>query len=308
MNFMAMGGVSGIGYGGSYGYGSDYESWVSSAKTQEKELQESLGISSGEKTESTGKTNSTGSSGKTNYSASTSANGFLRSYQTVLTDLEEAAGKLDTSSANNVFSQYDKAVSNLSKAVTDEEKQTAQKSVDKAMDNIVSAMQDFADEYNRTTSFLKANSGSYGAAADGLSAFKRSMTTEKALKTVGMSLDTSGNLQVNEKELREKLSESYDFVKETVGGQFGIAERVGNKATSILDSPASRLLNSTGSSEGTEEVETYGTNKTSPTASSRLSSAMSSSNSFTSFANFAKGGAFNLGNYYTVGMLLNTLA
>ena len=180
-----------------------------------------------------------------------------------------------------------------------------EKDVEKAFGNVVSAINTFVEDYNSTISFLKNNNGMTATAADDLASFQRSTLTDKALQTFGLSKDKDGYLSVDEKKLTETLEEGYDFVKETIGGQYGIAERVGSKATKILDSSVDQILgtNKTSSADDTEK-------KTSSTSSTNKSSSKSNytlPDGMTSFANFAKSGAYNLTNYYAVGMLLNTI-
>ena len=123
-----------------------------------------------------------------------------------------------------------------------------------------------------------------------------------------MKVDTNGKLQVDEDKLRKALSETYGHVKEAIGGQYGIADRVGSRATYVLDSPVDTIVDgkttsSTSSADSTNQSSS--SSSASSTASSTKASSMS--DSFMQFANFAKGGAFNLTNYYAVSML-NILA
>ena len=114
-----------------------------------------------------------------------------------------------------------------------------------------------------------------------------------------------------EKKFKEALEKDPEFIKNAIGGQFGIADRLGAKASAILDSSVDEVLNK-GTTSGTgkhsatsssEAVETYGT---SPVNTKNVSTA-NLNDSFKQFASFARGGAFNLGNYYAVSML-NILA
>lgn len=313
---MATGGIGGVGTDYGYGFhyntgyngGNDYESWTDSANKKAEELKESLGIKEGTtSTDKTSSSSSTSSTNKTNYGTAATGAGYLRGYQVALEDLEEASMALRMENEDNVFAKYEQALMDAEKAVeggnADEIKAT-QEAVEKAAGNIVSAIDKFVKEYNNTLSYLKNNNGATATAAEDLAAFQRGVTTDKALKTIGLSKDKDGFLSVDEEKLTDTLEKGYDLVKEVVGGQYGMADRVGRRATYILDSPVDRIMGS-GKDTSTEESD-----KTSSSSSSNKSSAVSKASlpdSLTSFANFAKGGAFNLTNYYAVGMLLNTI-
>lgn len=280
----------------------DYEGWVSNANSKAESLQSK--VSSTSSTSSSNKTTSTSSVDTSSSSV------FLMNYQMQLTDLEAASARLQLGKEDNVFSKYESALSDLNKAVTDDEKKAAQEAVDKAKEDIKTAMTDFADQFNKTMSFLESNSSRSSTVENHLASMKRSLLTSNALKTVGLSTDAYGKLHVDEKGLDKALNESYDHVKETMGGQFGIAERVGSKATSVLDTSVDKIVGSGSSTSGTNGTESKDSSSSSSSSSSKSSSALSSASmpdSLTSFYNFARAGAFNLTNYYAVGMLMNTV-
>ena len=311
---MATSGIGGVGMGYGYGYNTgynnnmDYESWVNNANDKADELKD--------KYTSTGSTSGTGSTSDTSkpttsvtdkYGTASTPSAYLRSYQMALEDLEKSSSALQIYEKDNVFEKYEQALAKADEAAKSGDANAikdAQDSVEKAFGNMVSAIEKFVDDYNTTMSFLKNNNGMTATAAEDMASFERSTLTDKALQTFGLSKDKDGFLSVDKKKLTESLEQSYDFVKETVGGQYGIAERVGTKATRILDSPVDRILG-TNSTEKTDEISKK--ENSSSTSGKTSSSKSAMTDSFTSFANFAKSGAFNLTNYYAVGMLLNTV-
>lgn len=298
----------------------DYQGWVNNANSQASALKDRIGYEDDSSTSSVNSTSSTSSSSSTDKTSSsnnsaatssynsavTSTSSFLLNYKQSLTELESASKKLQVGAKDNVFSKYESAVSALSKAGTSDEKKAAQAKVDKAQEDIISAINDFADKYNSTVSFLESNSSRSAGAARQLESLKRTLPTDNAMKkALGMSLDTTGKLQVNSDELKKALDSGYELAKDVMGGQYGIAQRTGTKATSILDSSIDTVVGSSNTASTSASDE-----KQSSSASfdySDLSSDSSMSAYFTSFANFAKSGAYNLSNYYAVGMLLNTL-
>lgn len=300
-----------------YGYNSPYtnayQSWVDTANSQTDSLKDKLGYT--EETESTSSSSKTSSSSSTSNTSSTassasakSTSSYLLSMKQVLTDLENASAKLQVSNKNNVFSKYESALAKLSAAGTDEEKKAAQTAVDKAKDEIASAVKDLADKYNSAVSFMSSNAGNSAAMARNLTSLERSIPTEGALKTLGMSVDTTGKLQVDTDEFKKKLDGGYDFVKNTMGGQYGIAQRTGSKASAMLDSSIDSLLGTSSRASASTAAKASSAAKANDLSSLLGSTDDMSTAYFSSFANFAKSGAFNLSNYYAVGMMLNTFA
>lgn len=290
---MSVSGISGLGYGSSFGYSNStmVDDWYNSANSATDQIKNSLGIDkSGEST----KTDSTSST------KPSSTSSFLMQYQSALEDLEEASAKLQTSQADNVFSQYEKAV-----------KEGDETAIKKAMDNIVSAAQDFAKQYNNTVSLLKNNVGRGSALSSQLSAFERAIPSDKALKTAGMKFDTNGKLVVDEDKMKEALGKDYGLVKDILGGQYGMAERAGSKATSVLDTSVDQIVGTgTSGSAGTSGTTGTKNDAASSIGSTSLLSPNGSamSDSFMYFAKFAQSSPYSLTNYYMVGSLLNTLA
>lgn len=302
-------------YGYNSPYTNPYQSWVDTANSQTSALKDKLGYT--EETESSSSTSKTASTSSSTSSSSTTASSsakstssYLLSMKQVLTDLESASAKLQMSNKNNVFSKYESALAKLSAAGTDEEKKSAQAAVDKAKDEIASAVKDLADKYNNAVSFMSSNAGSNSSIARSVASLERSIPTEGALKTLGMSVDTTGKLQVDTDAFKEKLDGGYDFVKNTIGGQYGIAQRTGSKASALLDSSIDSLI---GTSSKTSTSASTAAKASSAAKANDLNSLLDSTDDmstlyFSSFANFAKSGTYNLSNYYAVGMLLNTLA
>ena len=211
---------------------------------------------------------------------------------------------------DNVYSKYESALEALSKADTEDAKKAAQEKVDKAREDIVSAVSDFADKYNSTISFLQSNSNRGAGVARQQASLERALPTEGALKTLGMKVNTTGKLEVDEDALNKALTDGrYNSVKETMGGQYGIAQRMGSRATNILDSSIDTVAGSSSTSSTSSTSTSSNTSKANSSVSDLFSSSNEDSMSayFTSFASFAKSGAYNLSNYYAVGMLLNTL-
>ncbi len=291
---MGVNGVSSS-YGYGYGYGSyqnsgiNSSSWYDKASADEEKLRSDLDS----KTDSTSST--------TTAKTATSTSAFLMEYQTRLEDLEAAAAKLQTSKKDNVFSKYDAALAEANRTqIVGDDGTVTNKKLDDAANAIVDATKDFINQINGTISYLSKNSGHSATVAFQLAGLKRTIPSDKALAKIGISVDTKGNLKMNEDEFREALEKDPNLVKDLLGGQFGMAERAGDKATSILDMSVNEIM---------DAQTTPGDSSSSSSSSSSVSSAAASSSksmmsdSFRQFALFAKSSPYNLSNYYAVSML-----
>ena len=115
------------------------------------------------------------------------------------------------------------------------------------------------------------------------------------MAAIGISYNKNGKLLLDENELREALETDFDGTKSIIGGQFGIAEKVAARADAALSDSVQRIVSN--DLKGTAEKGT--------TASQKQDYDRSG---YQYFYNFVKSSPYNLGNYYAVGMLLNTLA
>ncbi len=269
-------------------------SWKDNAEAEADKLKETLGIDTDKKTDSTSSSDKTSSTSTSNKTATTASNasGFLRGYQTALESLESSSQKLQMTEKNNVFSKLDEVMNKAANGLaTDED-------VKKAQDEVVSAVQDFVKDYNYAVDYLKQNVEHGSGVSNQLEALQRGIPNEKTLAAVGMSVDKNGRLQVDEDKLREAMEKDPEEVKWLIGGQYGMADRVGNKATSSLDTSVDKILGS--DAPEAEEIKKATSNSTTY-GSAKKQSTMS--DSFQQFASFAKSGAYNLSNYYAVSML-----
>lgn len=160
-------------------------------------------------------------------------------------------------------------------------------------DKITSAVQDLVDSYNSVVSLLEKNSGRGDGTAAHLASFERGMAHEKTLKAVGISKDKEGNLVLDKEKLVEAMEKDYEGTMDILGGQFGLAENAAQKADRALSDPVQRIV----SNQLAEK-----------TSGNATSSANDATSQYTYFANFAARGAYNLVNYYSVGMLFNMYA
>lgn len=207
-------------------------------------------------------------------------NGYTQSYRSSTNDITLDYGRIDaqlkSTGETNVYTGVDE-------------------------DDVVAAVKDLVDKYNSVSSMLSANSGRGSGAASHLASFERGMADKKTLKAIGINFDEYGKMHVDEDKLKESLEKDYAWTRDVIGGQFGIAQKAATRADSALSDSVQSIVDKDLSNAQ------QGTGSSSDSAASAVTKGISSS-SFQYFSAFARGGAFNLSNYYTVGMLLNTLA
>ncbi len=162
-------------------------------------------------------------------------------------------------------------------------------------DKVVSAVKDLMDGYNSVQSLLEGNASRGIGATAHAQAFGRGMAAEKTLNAIGISYNKDGKMELDEDKLKEALEKDFNGTKEILGGQFGIAEKVASRTDMALSDSVQRIVSND-----------LGESTKSETAVSKNQSYDRSG--YQSFYNFVKSGPYNLGNYYAVGLLLNTLA
>ena len=124
------------------------------------------------------------------------------------------------------------------------------------------------------------------------------MAHEKTLKAVGISTNKAGDLVLDKEKLQEALQKDYEGTMDILGGQFGLAENAAQKADRALSDSVQRIVSN----------DLGGKTSSGGSGSSAGGNTGITGNQYTYFANFAASGAYNLTNYYAVGMLLNTTA
>ena len=154
-------------------------------------------------------------------------------------------------------------------------------------DEVVSAVKDLVDSYNNATDLLRTNASRGRGSKLQYESFSRGLADEKTLNAVGLSYDKSGKLQMDETALRKALTDDFEGTKELLGGQHGIADRVSQRVDTATATSSGSLVD--------QDI------------SMRMDRSQESVfSSFRYLAGFAGSGPYSLGNYYTVGLMLNT--
>lgn len=161
-------------------------------------------------------------------------------------------------------------------------------------DKVADAVEDLLESYNSVKSLLEKNESRGSGARAHLQSFERGLADEKTLKALGITYNKDGDLTLDKDKLKESLQNDYEGTKSMLGGQFGIAEKAAAKADSALSDSVQRIVSNDLSS--------------SKIAANSSKNDGELSTGFRYFSNFARSGPYNLSNFYTVGLMLNTLA
>ncbi|GEM_PF-629924 len=159
-------------------------------------------------------------------------------------------------------------------------------------DAVTSAVEDLISNYNSAMSVLSKNSGAGIGASNHLASFKRGLADEKTLELLGITYNKDGKLTLDKDVLKNALETDYDRAKDLLGGQFGIAQKAMTKANNALSDSVERIVS----------------NSVSKSSASSTANGLTDTSSFKYMSRFARSGAYNMGNYYAVGLLLNTMA
>lgn len=151
---------------------------------------------------------------------------------------------------------------------------------------IVSGVEDLVKSYNSAIELLNANSGRGSGVERQLRNLLMGIAPEKSLDLIGISTNKDGTLKVNTETLTKKLNEDPTLTREIISGANGMASRAYNKATGGLEANSVSLVNNDLKSAEIDSV----------------------TNEFNFMNMFARSGAYNMNNYYALGLMVNYLA
>lgn len=180
-------------------------------------------------------------------------------------------------------------------------------------DKIVSAMKDMVKSYNNTMETLSLGKNLGSGVYSQYSEMTKPIANGSVLSMVGLSYDKAGNLKLDEDRLRNALENQYDTTRELIGGQYGIATSLGERAGNILSQSVSSIMGSTagnlidgvtGSLFGNSSGSLLGTNNI---YSSLLGGSNLGQNYFDMMYDFSRNVPYSYGNFYSVGSMIDLL-
>ncbi len=151
---------------------------------------------------------------------------------------------------------------------------------------LVSAVEKLAESYNSAIAFLGNNTGRGSGVERQLRNLLLGIAPEKSLELLGITTKADGTLKVNTETLTEKLNEEPGLARDIIGGANGMGARAYNKAQSAMGVNSVSLINN---DLKTAEEENM-------------------TNEFNFMNMFARSGAYNMNNYYALGLMVNYLA
>ncbi len=151
---------------------------------------------------------------------------------------------------------------------------------------LVSAVEKLAESYNSAIAFLGSNTGRGSGVERQLRNLLLGIAPEKSLDLLGITTNSDGTLKVNTETLTEKLNEEPGLARDIIGGANGMGARAYNKAQSAMGVNSVSLINN---DLKTAEEENM-------------------TNEFNFMNMFARSGAYNMNNYYALGLMVNYLA
>ena len=184
-----------------------------------------------------------------------------------------------TSNSNKVSLDYGKATMTL-KSVGN-----ATVSVGVSNDTIADAVEDLIDKYNKALSVVSSNTDRGSGVKNQLSQMLRGPASEKSMELIGITKNSDGSLSLDREKLLEQLEEDPSLTKDIISGSNGIAQG----AYRVAETAFSRSANSLIGSDLNQMQEDSGMD------------------TMNLMHRFSRSGAYNLTNFYSVGLLMNML-
>ncbi len=161
--------------------------------------------------------------------------------------------------------------------------------------NVASALGDLVDAYNSSLKFLNDNYDKGSGVGRQLRNMITGIGSEQSLKQLGITVNKDATLSFSKSTFEKNMQKDPSLTKSLVSGMGGIADRMFNKASSAMNVSSRSLINGSGSDVFSG-------------SSSGVSSSMSAAtNPYSVLGMYSKSGAYNMSNYYAVGMMMNYL-
>ena len=180
-------------------------------------------------------------------------------------------------------------------------------------DKIVSAMKDMVKQYNNTMETLSLGKNLGSGVYNQYSEMTKPISNGSVLSMVGLSYDKGGNLKLDEDRLRTSLENKYETTRELIGGQYGIATSLGERAGKVLSQSVSSIIgNTAGSFFGDVTDSLFGGSSgslfgTDNSYNNLFGSSNLGQNYFNMMYDFSRNVPYSYGNFYSVGSVFDLL-
>ena len=162
-------------------------------------------------------------------------------------------------------------------------------------ERVASAVGDLVNAYNSSLKYLNDNYDRGSAVERQLKNFLTGIGSEQSLKQLGISVNKDGTLDYSKSTFEKNMAKNPSMTKELISGMGGIADRLFNKASSAMNVSSSSLINGRSSANSSASGSYPGSVKNPET------------NPYSVLGMYSRGGAYNMSNYYAVGMMMNYL-
>lgn len=152
-------------------------------------------------------------------------------------------------------------------------------------DKIASAVSKMLDSYNKAVDFLGNNANHGRGAIVQLRNFERSLTSDEALKRLGISENKEGQLTLDKEKLLKSLKEEPNLTKDLLSGSNGLAQNIYNRGVSAMNTNSASLISN--------DLEPITQNSfMEPTPQGNF---------------YSRSGAYTMNNYAALGLMMNYL-
>lgn len=152
-------------------------------------------------------------------------------------------------------------------------------------DKVASAVSDLVKSYNSSLKLLNDNYDRGTGVDRQLRNLVAGLGSEKSLEKLGITVNKDATLSFDKSVFAKNMEKDPSLTKSLVSGVSGIAEKAYSKASAGLNISSSSLLNG--------DIANATSN--------------SATNPYNVFGMYSKSGAYNMSNYYAVGMMMNYL-
>lgn len=138
-----------------------------------------------------------------------------------------------TDKANGFYSKFTPAMTNLKDSSAAVKESLSSDSTD-SVDTMLKKIKSFASDYTTASKTLQSNKNVSTAVSSMANSFSSMKFMNASMSSIGISMDKSGGMTVDEEKLTEALTNNLDQVKSILGGKNGVAAMANAKATSAL--------------------------------------------------------------------------
>lgn len=152
-------------------------------------------------------------------------------------------------------------------------------------EKIASSVSDLLNSYNKALTYLNNNAEHGSGVYNQIAKFANNLASGKTLEKIGITTEKDGTLSLDKDVLKKALKDDPSLTKELISGSYGIAQTAFNRASSAMTANSASLINN--------DLKSF---------------EQESMNDPFNFMNlYSRSGAYNMNNYYSVGLMMNFL-